>query len=223
MLNTIASIAPAPFVELQLRRIEAAERRLAPYKRQVFDGIDGTIVEIGPGLGLNFHYLPAGSRWIGVEPDVELHEHLQDEARDFGLHPELIAGMAEAIPVEDGTADAVIGTFVLCSVEDPDQVLQEIRRILRPGGRFAFIEHVADRDGTLRRRVQRMVRPMWHRLANGCRLDLDTQRLIRSAGFARVEIEERRLRRSLLNPHIIGWAQKDSLVPSADPANRKHG
>ena len=123
---------------------------------------------------------------------------------------ELHEGRAEALPLPDASADAVLSTLVLCSVDDVAQTLAEVHRVLRPGGRFYFLEHVAARAGSTRRRAQRLLKPAWCRLADGCRPDQDTSALIQQADFAEVQLEHFRAG-SVLNPvrpHIARTARR---------------
>ena len=181
-------------------------------KRRLFAHIAGTagrpavVVEIGPGAGPNARYLAAGTRWVCVEPNVHFHPRLRRAADAHGLDLELAAGTAEALPLADGAADAVVSTLVLCSVADVRQSLAEARRVLRPGGRFVFVEHVAAPPGTALRRFQTVLRGRWGWLADGCRPDRETEAAIRAAGFATVETEAFRAPLGLAAPHVAGVA-----------------
>lgn len=191
---------------LLARGNRAYEQWMAERKRRLFSGLTGTVVEIGPGAGANLPYLKGDLRWIGVEPNPYARPYLERAAREAGVAFELREGSAERLPVANASADAVVGTLVLCSVPDVTTALQEIRRVLKPGGRFIFIEHVAAPEGTWRRRLQRWVRPLWRVIADGCHPDRDTLSAIRAAGFARVEAEEFLAPVGLVAPHIAGIA-----------------
>ncbi len=104
--------------------------------------------------------------------------------------------------------DAVISTHVLCSVHDLDGALEEIRRVLKPGGKFVFLEHVAAPPHTGLRRVQNSVRPLWHLIGDGCYPNRETWRAIESAGFRDVQIEHYRADILVASPHIAGYAIK---------------
>ena len=180
-------------------------------KRRLFSRIEGrggppVVVEIGAGTGLNAATLPADCRWIAVEPNVHFHDRIRAAAKRHGCNADVRAGLAEDLPVADGAADAVVSTLVLCSVADVRQALAEARRVLRPGGRFLFVEHVAAPSGTLLRRSQRLLRRPWAVVADGCRLDQDTGRLVREAGFASVETEAFQVPGGLVAPHVMGVA-----------------
>ena len=107
-----------------------------------------------------------------------------------------------------GEADAVVSTLVLCSVADISRSLAEARRVLRPGGRFVFVEHVAAAPGSLLRRVQRLVRQPWGWLADGCRPDQDTGRRLAEAGFADLQMDAFRVSGGVVAPHIAGVATR---------------
>ena len=182
------------------------ERQVAVRKRPLFEPLAGTVVEIGPGTGPNFGYLPRGVRWIGIEPNVHMHPYLKNAAREHGIDVELRPGLAEALPLEDASADAVISTLVLCSVPNLDGALREIRRVLKPGGRFVFVEHVAAPPGTWLRRVQGWAGPINAWLGDGCHADRETWRNIEGAGFSKVELEHARMATDIASPHIFGTA-----------------
>lgn len=175
------------------------------------EGLEGrppVVVEVGAGTGLNARYLPRGTRWVVVEPNVHFHPRIEAAAREWGLEAEVHAGTAGALPLEAGAADAVLSTLVLCSVEDVGEALAEIGRVLRPGGRFVFVEHVAAPPGTALRRLQRVVRRPWGWVADGCRPDRETGAQILEAGFADVEMEAFRVPFSLVAPHVAGVATR---------------
>ncbi|MEM0961044.1 MAG: methyltransferase domain-containing protein [Bacteroidota bacterium] len=190
----------------------AHQRAYGDHLRQLMGGIEGragqppVVVEIGAGAGPTARYLPAGARWIAIEPNVHFESRLEEAAEARGLDLEWVGAVAEALPVEDGAADAVVSTLVLCSVDDVRQSLAEIRRVLRPGGRFVFVEHVAADPGTLLRGVQRALRQPWGWIADGCRPDQDTEQSIREAGFSDVQVQRVRVPAGIVAPHIVGVA-----------------
>ena len=179
-------------------------------KRDLLGDLAGTVVEIGPGGGVNLPYYAPGVRWIGVEPNVHFHPRLRRRAAKRGLDADVLAGVAERLEVDDASADAVVSTLVLCSVGDQAAALAEIRRVLQPGGTFVFIEHVAAPRGSRLRRVQRFVRPAWRVIADGCRPDCETGKSIEAAGFADVQIErfDAAMPVPLVRPHIVGTARR---------------
>jgi ubiquinone/menaquinone biosynthesis C-methylase UbiE len=180
------------------RYINVIARR---HKEAAFAGIDSdVVVELGAGVGANLGYLPAGTRLIAVEPSLQMHERLQERAEQAGVDLELIAQGAESLPLEDAAYDEVICSLVLCTVADPDRVLAEARRILRPGGRLRFVEHVAAPAWSPRRWLQGALRRPWKWLFEGCTLDRDTASRIRAAGFGEVELRHERFHRSLFVP-----------------------
>lgn len=184
------------------------ERLVAERKRAMLAGLGGRIVEIGPGTGPNLSYYPHGIQWIGVEPNGYMVPYVKRAAEQAGLNVDVRPGFAEAIPVEQDSADAVVSTLVLCSVGDPERVLQEVLRVLRPGGRFLFIEHVAAPRGTRLRRVQDWLRPLWTRIADGCHPNRETWTCIENAGFASVRLEHFRLPLGPVATQIAGVAIK---------------
>jgi SAM-dependent methyltransferase len=174
----------------------------------VLGSLTGTVLEIGAGAGANFGYFRPDVRWLGLEPDPGRRRDLAVAAAAHGQHAPLIAAAAEHIPLADASVDAVAATLVLCSVADQDRVLAEVRRVLRPGGRFAFFEHVAAPRGTWSRRLQRCVAPVTRRLDAGCDPGRETWRAIRAAGFREVQARwySRRALLGIYSPCVSGLA-----------------
>ena len=163
-------------------------RKLGGVKREAFGGLPRTILEIGAGTGANLRYLDAGTRVIAVEPNPHMHPYLRAAARRWGIGLDLREGTAERLPLPDASVSAVISSMVLCSVGDPAAVLGEIRRVLRPGGRFWCVEHVRAPEGTALAALQRIVARPWRWFFEGCECR-DLAGSLRAAGFASVEVE----------------------------------
>lgn len=190
------------------------DRALADRKRALFADLKGNVLEIGAGTGVNLSYYPAGVQWMGIEPNPFMHPYLREEAQRLGLNIELRNGNAEELEIPDKSLDAVISTLVLCSVKHPGKALREILRVLKPGGRFIFMEHVAAPPGTWLRRVQHCLKPVWKVLADGCRLDRETLAVIENAGFASVSCQNFCGPVPIVRPHIAGVAIKTDIKPT---------
>ncbi len=166
-----------------LERHGLAEQRL-----HVLAGASGVVVEIGAGDGANLpHYPAAVTRVLAVEPEPRLRELAAARAHAAPAPTDVVEGVAERLPVPDESADTVVCFLVLCSVPDQAVALAEARRVLRPGGRLLFMEHVrGERDAVAR--VQRgLDRTFWPRLFGGCHTARDTVAAIRAAGL---EVED---------------------------------
>jgi ubiquinone/menaquinone biosynthesis C-methylase UbiE len=171
------------------------------HKRHAFaDMSPGTIVEIGAGVGANFDHLPAGSRVVAIEPNLAMHGGLLRRAAERDVALELVATDAGRLPLVDDSADDVMCSLVLCTVADPEAVLAEIRRVLRPGGRFRFVEHVAAPAWSPRHWLQHAIRRPWSWIYEGCDLCRDTASTIERAGFTDVDVSRRRFRHSCFVP-----------------------
>lgn len=151
--------------------------------RDLVGRLTGPVVELGPGATPSARWLDLGVAWTGVEPDAARLAQCVDVLRPGDR---LLRGVAEALPMSSGTVGGVVGRRVLCSVRDPAAVLDEVRRVLVPGGRYVFVEHVAAAPGSWRRYVQKAYSARV-RAGRGCRVGLDTARLIVAAGFDYVE------------------------------------
>jgi ubiquinone/menaquinone biosynthesis C-methylase UbiE len=193
---------------------DAQHRLYGDRKRALFAGLSGTVVESGPGTGINLPYLPRNIRWIGIEPNPHMHPFIHKAASEQDIEIELRAAPASETGLLDDSADAVISTLVLCSVPDLDAVLAEIKRILKPGGRFVFIEHVAAPADSWLRTLQRSIKPIWKPLADGCHPDRETTQAIERAGFADVHYETFRADLPVVSPHVIGTAVMPADAPT---------
>jgi SAM-dependent methyltransferase len=184
------------------------ERLVAGRKRSLLGNLTGSILEIGPGAGPNLPFYSKQSHWIGVEPNPYMHPYLHEAAARAGIQIEIRSEEAERLPAEDESVDAVVSTLVLCSVHDPERVLREILRVLKPRGRFLFVEHVAAPQGTRLLRVQRFLKPLWKKIADGCHPDRETGEMIERAGFTEVRYDQFRLPLGPVSTQIAGYAIK---------------
>jgi SAM-dependent methyltransferase len=174
-----------------LRSLEGVfDRTLGDLKRTLFTGLPGELVELGSGTGANMRYLPAGTRLTAIEPNPAMHAPLAAAATRHNIDLDLVTGPAEHLPLNDASAEVVLCTLVLCTVADPEATLDEVRRILKPGGRLLVVEHVAADPGThpLLARSQRLVRRPWRWCFEGCDVARPTQRLLAGAGFTGVDL-----------------------------------
>lgn len=184
------------------------ERWMSERKRKLLSGLSGEVLEIGPGSGVNLAYLTKEVRWTGIEPNPFFHPHIQKEATRLARPVRLRMGLAEDLGLRDESVDAVVGTLVLCSVDEVKPVLKEILRVLKPGGRYYFLEHVAAPNGSCLCRLQQILQPVWQRILDGCRPDRETLPLIAGSGFCQVQCEGFRAPLPVVSPHICGFAEK---------------
>ena len=173
-------------------------RKYGAIKRELLGEVPPSIVELGVGTGANFRYYPRGTRVVAIEPNVRMHEALRRQALRFGLDLELRAVGAEATGLESASADLVVATLVLCSVQDQRAVLAEALRVLRPGGRFVCIEHVIAPARSPIRALQRAIRRPWRWAFEGCDVCRDTATVLSIAGFSRVSLRRLRIPTILL-------------------------
>ncbi|SDT03999.1 class I SAM-dependent methyltransferase [Jiangella sp. DSM 45060] len=181
---------------------------LGERKRALFADLPEQIVEIGPGTGANFRYYRPGTRLVAIEPNVHMHGPLRAAARRHRIELELRTATAERMALPDAGVDAVVSTLVLCTVPDPVAAVEEAWRVLRPGGRLLFVEHV--RAGGGYGRLQRLTVRPWRWCFEGCDVRRDTEHTIRAAGFSSVDVQRYRMRSAFLpiNPQIAGTATR---------------
>jgi ubiquinone/menaquinone biosynthesis C-methylase UbiE len=180
-----------------------AERAgVAKARRELLAGARGRVLEIGAGTGRNVEHYPAGSDVTYTEPDPYMAKRLRARTA------KVVEAGAEQLPFEDRSFDTVVSTLVLCTVTDVPASLREIRRVLVPGGRLLFLEHVrADPGSTLERWQDRLHGP-WHALAGGCNCNRDLLSSLDAQSFAVEELrrESWRFMPPLVRPVVIGAA-----------------
>jgi ubiquinone/menaquinone biosynthesis C-methylase UbiE len=143
----------------------------------------GRTLELGGGTGLNLPYYPADlDELILSEPAAPMRKRLEKAARRSGRSVTILDALAERLPLDDDSVDTVVSTLVLCTVEHPVVALKEIQRVLKPGGRLLFLEHVRADSAWLASWQDRLEKP-WRRFAEGCRCNRATVELIEAAGF----------------------------------------
>ncbi|KAI3812034.1 hypothetical protein L1987_16735 [Smallanthus sonchifolius] len=222
MLNRVHPPRPDWYEEFYAAAMDASmksyEAEIAGYKSQLFANLPvkaANILEIGIGTGPNLKYYgnaASGASVVGVDPNRKMEKYVKAAAQASGLPPtkfKFIHAVAEALPVSDASMDVVVGTLVLCSVKGVNKTLQEIKRVLKPGGIYIFVEHVAAKDGTFLKVIQRALDPLQQAVADGCHLTRETGDSISAAGFSSTDIKQVFLSSaSLLNPHAYGIAYK---------------
>jgi ubiquinone/menaquinone biosynthesis C-methylase UbiE len=189
---------------------KAMAKTYGKLKANMFTELKGTILEIGPGAGANFAFYPAGIHVIGVEPNPFMRPYLEKEAAGNGLDLTIVEGYAEDLQVPGASVDHVVCTLVLCSVFDPTAVLAEVHRVLKPGGKFFFIEHVAAAPGSWTRSIQERLTPAWRVVGDGCCPNRETWSTVESAGFRKVQLHHKIIRTpfKIIDTHIHGTATK---------------
>src|SRR5260370_25514274 len=177
-------------------------------RRKLLVGLAGDVLEVGAGSGLNFGYCSRQvTRVLAVEPEPRLGEIAWRAADIAPFRIKVVDGIAERLPADDAAFDAVVACLVLCSVDDSHAALNEIRRVVRPGGQLRFFEHVTAGTRVLGQ-VQRFLdATVWPSLCGGCPLRRDTVAAIANAGFVISRLDPRRFptpRRSLpFTPHFL--------------------
>jgi len=190
-----------------LRLIDPVQHRVyASHKTRLLSGLRGTVVEIGPGTGLNLAYLDRFVTYVGLEPNRHLHPRIRAQMRIQGIAGEVIESPVETDFLPANSADIVISTLVLCSVPNVQSALASIQRVLRPGGRFVFIEHIAARETSWSRVVQERITPLWSCCFDGCHPNRTTDRAIMHAGFESVEMTHFEVGFPVIRPHCAGYA-----------------
>ncbi len=183
---------------------------LGDWRRELLSAAHGDVLEIGAGTGANLpHYPSAVRRLVLAEPNPGMRARLK---RKVGDRPDVtvIDATAEVLPLPDGAFDAVVSTLVLCSVASPGRSLAEAWRVLRPGGRLLFLEHVAAEGRPGRLRWQRLLEPLWRCLAGNCHLTRHTENAIAEMGFHLEDVRRESIRKvaPVVRPSIRGVARR---------------
>lgn len=188
---------------------KADARGAAEHREKLLEKASGRVVEVGAGTGLNLRHYPSGvAEVVATEPDPHMFRRLTDAVGSASVPVRLERAPADMLPVADGWADTFVCSLVLCSVPDQVAALAEAHRVLRPGGRLLFYEHVRSDDPRFARQQDRVER-VWQRFAGGCHPNRDTVGTIRAAGFEVEELDRWDERGTwLAKPHVLGTAAR---------------
>ena len=195
----------APAYDLMMRRGE--EAGLRDLRQGLVADASGRVLEIGAGTGLNLpHYNGSIESLVLTEPQAPMLRRLQRSAHEHAPQAQVLRAPAEDLPFENDSFDTVVTTLVLCGVDDQPRALREARRVLRPGGRLLFLEHVRADDPGLARFQDRM---NWlNRIVVGCDCNRPTLGTIEAEGFAVSRLEHTTMPKApkFVQPVIVGAA-----------------
>jgi SAM-dependent methyltransferase len=202
------------FTALYDRGLKATEEAgLRRMRAELLAGAGGRVIELGAGTGANLDLYPdAVTEIVLTEPDPHMVRRLRDKLGASSRSATVVEAPAERLPFADASFDTAVATLVLCTVPDPAGALGEVARVLRPGGRLFFVEHVRAEGPGLARWQDRLERP-WRFLADGCRCNRDTLATIGASPLSLEEVEHDRLPKAfpIVRPLVRGRA----VLPSA--------
>jgi ubiquinone/menaquinone biosynthesis C-methylase UbiE len=185
------------------RGLAGAERKgLGRARRDLLAGSRGRVLEIGAGTGLNLQHYPEGTDLTLTEPVEAMAKQLRKKGAD------VVPAGADTLPYEDGSFDTVVATLVFCTVPDAHAALREVRRVLAPGGRLLFLEHVRAEPGSKLERWQDRLQRPWRAVACGCHCNRDFLATLAAEGFAVEQLERPNWRflPPLVRPVVVGAA-----------------
>lgn len=208
--------------------MRASEERLfPPHREYLARNLSGDVLDLGAGTGAMLPYyeepVRSGAATVTLlEPDPHMRERAVASAQERDLDVTVSDARAESLPFADDSFDMVVASMVFCTVSDPHAALDEVARVLRPGGEFRFLEHVAE-DGPLRA-VQRILAPLWRRVAGGCHLTRRTGALFGNhQAFSVTDIERFHLGIFPVRPFVRGTLTRRDAAAElrADPSVRE--
>lgn len=182
-----------------------AQPQIMKARSRIVPQADGDVLELGCGGGINMEfYAPERiTRLAGVDPSPALLDKSRAAAHARGMMADIRAGIGEALPFANAEFDTVLVTFTLCSVDDQAQVLAEMRRVLKPGGKALFLEHGSAPDDGVRK-WQRRIEPVWKRIGGGCHLTHPISTAYETAGFRVASVDKAYMPKT---PRPFGWIE----------------
>ncbi|XP_077458562.1 thiol S-methyltransferase TMT1A-like [Stigmatopora argus] len=232
----LCSLLSLPLLLGQVFGLRAAYKRLFPLlaykitfsynakmnrmKKELFRKVcnfaksDGSLrlLEIGCGSGANFQFYPYGCTVLCADPNPHFETYLK-RSMDANTHLTyeafLITSAEDMKELDDECVDVVVCTLVLCSVRDVKMVLREVRRVLKTGGAFFFMEHVVSKPSTWTFFLQYTLEPLWFYIGDGCRITRATWKDLEKAGFSQLHLQHIQAPvTSVIRPHIMGYSIK---------------
>ena len=168
----------------RLVHVTCGQKPTMRQREKVVPLAQGRVLEIGIGTGLNIPFYDASqvSHLWGLEPSAEMWAIAQKNAKEHQMDAEFIQSGAESIPLDNNCVDTVVMTYTMCSIPDINAAMDEIRRVLKPGGKLIFCEHGAAPDENIRR-WQNRLNPVWKKFSGGCNLNRPVPELLELSGF----------------------------------------
>lgn len=160
---------------------------LMDQRRELLLKIQGDVLEIGFGTGLNVPFYQNINTLYALEPSAEIYHLAQERVHQANFDIQHIQASAEKLPFADQSLDHVVSTWTLCSIAALDQALDEIYRVLKPTGTFHLVEHVLHNENATLRRLQNVLTPLQKRVADGCHLNRNIETLLIQHGFDYIE------------------------------------
>jgi ubiquinone/menaquinone biosynthesis C-methylase UbiE len=184
------------------------EAGLRAMRREALATATGRTIDLGAGTGANLALYPdAVTDLVLAEPDPHMLKRLRVKAGEAGVDAEVVGASAENLPFADSSFDTAVFTLVLCTVPNPAAALAETARILRPGGRLLFVEHVRAGEAGLARWQDRLEKP-WRFIGDGCHCNRDTVATIEASPLTVEQLERERLPKAppIIRPLVRGSA-----------------
>jgi ubiquinone/menaquinone biosynthesis C-methylase UbiE len=171
------------FILPKLINLAMRNKELRPFRERVIGAAEGRVLEIGVGSGMNLPFYRAPVREVlALEPAPRLLTMAKSASRTTAIPVNFLEASAEAIPLDEHSVDTVVTTWTLCTIPNASRALAEMRRVLRPGGAFLFVEHGRAPEAGVARWQDRLD-PFWSYLAGGCHLNRKVDDLVAAAGF----------------------------------------
>jgi ubiquinone/menaquinone biosynthesis C-methylase UbiE len=164
--------------------LTCANRRMLPIRQRALGGVAGTVVELGFGSGGNLPAYPSTvQRVLAVDPSMVGRKLARRRLEASSIAVDFVGLDGSSLPLDDQSVDHAVSTWTLCTIPDPAIAVREVGRVLKPGGRFVFLEHGLSPDPKVAR-AQRRCNGMQQRIAGGCHLNRDIRSIIEEGGLA---------------------------------------
>lgn len=158
------------------------KKLITNWRKELLTHAKGKVLEIGAGTGINFPLYKTCEEVVAIEPNPHMIEKSKERVKQATVPISLTEASAENLPFPDAYFDTIVVTLVLCSVEEPEQVISELKRVLKKEGQLLFLEHV-EMEQMFPRTLQKLLTPFWRHVCDGCHLNRKTEQIIRTSGL----------------------------------------